>query len=633
MCGIWFSLGFPPDETYIDTVAHRGPDGRGWEVLNSGVGPVALGHRRLSIIDLSDAATQPMSYADGRYSVVYNGEIYNYIELRSELSALGHCFRTQSDTEVLLAAYAQWGEAALDRLLGMFAFVLWDAKAQVAFAARDRFGIKPIYIFATPRGVAFASEIKQLVKLPGFVARMNLPRTYDFLASGIMEHTDETLFDQVRQLRGGECVRLNLQHWKLGDALPVRRWYEILKSGIIEIDEREASERFRTLLSDSVRLHLRSDVPIGSCLSGGLDSSAIVCLMARRLETEINGAHVNSVSACYDVKAVDERPFMEAVVDHTGSIPHWCYPRVGDSFSQAERITWHQDEPYGSTSIFAQWSVFEEARRAGIKVMLDGQGADEQLAGYHGAFPYYYWSLIRQRRYATLLRAMIERRRWHGTSLADEAQNFLLPLLPVGLQQKLRRQKQALVQHNWLDGESLRTQLGRSPFETARESIGAAPIKDLGDLCVVMTQSSNLTMLLHWEDRNSMAHSIEARVPFLDHRLVELSIGLGRHHKIVGGDTKRVLRRAMAGILPERVRKRRDKLGFATPEEVWFRGPLRDLVMGGIEQTLSYFPGLLNAAGVRAHATDMLDGRRGVDFSLWRIVNLGIWGRLFGVSA
>jgi len=633
MCGIWFSLGFAPDPARIDVVAHRGPDGSGWRVFDSAAGPVALGHRRLSIIDLSEAARQPMAYADERYWIVYNGEIYNYLELRDELEAAGHRFRTQSDTEVLLAALAQWGAAALGSLVGMFAFILWDTAEQSIFAARDAFGVKPLYVFATPQGVAFASEIKQLIGLSGFSARLNIARAYDFLSSGIMEHTDGTLFEGVRQLRGGECVRLDLRRWKLGEDLPIRRWYRILEPGTLDISEREAADRFRALLADSVRIHLRSDVPVGTCLSGGLDSSSIVCLMARELEAAGDGAQVNSVSACYDERSVDERQYMEAVVERTRSIPHWCYPRFEDAFALAEQITWHQDEPYGSTSIFAQWCVFDAARRAGLKVMLDGQGADEQLAGYHGCFPYYFAGLIRQRRFTTLLCAMLQRRSWHGVSFAEQARMFLVPLLPAKLARWLRRERQISVQHNWLAGEALRPHLGRSPLETAREGIGLPPIAGIGDLCVVLTQSSNLAMLLHWEDRNSMAHGIEARVPFLDHRLVEFAIGLGDRHKIVGGDTKRVLRRAMSGILPEKIRQRRDKLGFSTPEETWFRGPLREAVRGGVEQTLERYPGLLNPHGVRAHVADMIEGRRPVDFSLWRIINLGIWGRVFAVSA
>jgi asparagine synthase (glutamine-hydrolysing) len=626
-------LGYPPDRAHIDKVAHRGPDGSGWQVFESNAGPIAVGHRRLSIIDLSDAGSQPMGYADGRYWVTYNGEIYNYRELRDELTAGGYCFQTQSDTEVLLAAYAHWGEAALDRLVGMFAFVLWDAKCQVVFAARDRFGVKPLYIFAAPRGVAFASEIKQFALLPGFTARLNVARAYDFLSAGIMDHTNETIFQGVSQLQGGECLRVDLQRWRLGEPLPVRRWYRILEPGTLDIGEREAARRFRDLLSQSVRLHLRSDVPVGSCLSGGLDSSSIVCLVARELEAAATHERVHTVSACYDVKAVDERPFMDAVVDDARTIPHWCYPRWEDAFTEAERITWHQDEPYGSTSIFAQWCVFREARKAGLKVMLDGQGADEQLAGYHGCFPYYFASLVQQRRFAALLRAMVERHRWHGVSFVDQTRSYLLPALPARLARWLRRDQQAVGTSSWLDGDALRPHLGRSAFDTAREQIGRPPIAGIGDLCLVLTQSSNLALLLHWEDRNSMAHSIEARVPFLDHRLVEFSIALGDHHKIVGGDTKRVLRRAMDGILPAIVRHRRDKLGFATPEEAWFRGPLREFVRAGIEQTMARYPGLLNREGVASHVDAMLDGKKALDFSLWRIISLGIWGRVFSVTA
>jgi asparagine synthase (glutamine-hydrolysing) len=633
MCGIWFSLGFTPDTAHIDAVAHRGPDGGGWRVFDSVAGPVALGHRRLSIIDLSDAAAQPMSYAEGRYWITYNGEIYNYLELRNELTGLGHRFRTQSDTEVLLAAYAEWGAGALGRLMGMYAFVMWDTKAQTIFAARDPFGIKPLCYFTTSRGVAFASEIKQFIGIEGFAPRLNLARAYDFLSSGIMEHTEETMFANVQQLRGGECVRLELNRWRPGGALPVRRWYRIIEPGTLDISEAEAGRRFADLLDESVRMHLRSDVPVGSCLSGGLDSSSIVCLMARELEAGGSNGHVHNISACYNVKSVDERPFMEAVVERTASIPHWCYPRVEDAFAKAEEITWHQDEPYGSTSIFAQWCVFAEARRAGLKVMLDGQGADEQLAGYHGSFPYYFASLIRERRVAMLLRTIVERRVWHGVSCVDQVRPYLRPFSLPRVASWLRRERQTLVQHNWLGGEGLRPYLSKSAFEVARESIGRPAIKGVGDLCVVMTQSSNLAMLLHWEDRNSMAHGIEARVPFLDHRLVEFSLGLGDRHKMVGGDTKRVLRRAMQGILPEMIRNRRDKLGFATPEETWFRGPLRDLVRAGVEDTLARYPDLLNPGGVRAHVADMLEGRRPVDFSLWRIVNLGIWGRVFAATA
>lgn len=396
MCGIWISVGFDPDPGRLDMIAHRGPDGQGWRVAGSDCGPVSLGHRRLSIIDTSDAALQPMTEPGERYWLVFNGEIYNFLELREEIEAAGHRFRTRSDSEVLLLGYALWGEAVLDRLIGMFAFAIWDEREQRLFVARDRFGIKPLYMLANGHGIAFASEIKQLLRLPGESGRINQDRLRDFLFHGISDHTAETMFADVRQLRGGECATLDLRRWRPGDAVPVRRWYGVLTPGTLEIGEAEAAERFRHLFAESVRLHLRSDVTIGSCLSGGLDSSSIVRMADRLLDS--TGAGFATFTACYDDASVDERRFADAVVEGTRCVPHHVHPKVEDAVALAERITWHQDEPYGSTSIFAQWSVFAAARGAGVKVMLDGQGADEQLAGYHGGFGHYHAALLRRGR-------------------------------------------------------------------------------------------------------------------------------------------------------------------------------------------------------------------------------------------
>ncbi|MBN8942084.1 MAG: asparagine synthase (glutamine-hydrolyzing) [Rhizobiales bacterium] len=632
MCGLFGSVGFAPDQARIDIVAHRGPDGRGWREFASPAGPVSLGHRRLAIIDVSDAGLQPMSDASGRFHMVFNGEIYNYIELREEMRAKGEVFVTESDSEVLLRAYIIWGEAMLDRLRGMFSLVIWDDRDKTLFAARDRYGIKPLYMVQTPKGIAFGSEIKQLLGLPGLSGRMNMARVHDFLAAGIADHSAETMFDGINQLRGGECITIATER-AVSLASCVRRWYPAT-AGELRISEAEAAERFRELLSESVKLHLRSDVPVGSCLSGGLDSSAIVCLMSNLLGSGKGGAKVNTVSACYAEKSVDEKPFMDAVVAHAHTQPHFIFPKAEDVFQKASDITWHQDEPFGSTSIFAQWCVFEEARRVGVKVMLDGQGADEQLAGYHGGFSYYMADLTRRRRFGQLFRTIMERNRYHGTPVAEQLRHYIVPLLPKGISHVLRRKHHAMVQHDWLGTDLLRERGNTqgTALQVASDLLGLPTVTDIRSLCLTLTYGSNLAMLLHWEDRNSMAHSIEARVPFLDHPLVELDLALGNDHKIVGGDTKRVLRKGMAGILPEVIQERRDKLGFATPEQIWFRGPLRGLVTEGIEATLARYPGLMNADGVRALAADMLDGRRNVDFTLWRIVNLGLWGERFGVS-
>ncbi|MGX5735319.1 asparagine synthase (glutamine-hydrolyzing) [Bosea thiooxidans] len=630
MCGIFAAVGLPVTPERIDIVAHRGPDGRGWRDYSSPAGPVALGHRRLAIIDTTNAGLQPMTDASGRYHLVFNGEIYNYIELREELRARGEVFVSESDSEVLLRCYILWGVDCLPRLRGMFAFVVWDDREKLLFAARDRYGIKPLYYAALPGGVAFASEIKQLLDLPGGTRRINLARAHDFLAGGISDHTAETMFQGIHQLRGGEACTVTPR--ESGPAgLRIERWHKVALPELGSIDEASAAERFRDLLSDSVRLHLRADVPVGSCLSGGLDSSSIVCLMATMLPEGAPGQH--TVSACYADKAIDEKPFMDAVIAKTGAQPHFVFPRAEDLFSRASDISWHQDEPFGSTSIFAQWCVFEMARAAGIKVMLDGQGADEILAGYHSFFPVYLAELARSARLLTLAQTFAARRRIHGQGYTAQALRLAFSLAPDRAKALVRRTHRGQAQHGWLSSGAM-AELDRQPtaLETAAASLGLAPPRDIASLCLVMAHASNMPMLLHWEDRNSMAHGIEARVPFLDPPLADFALALGNQHKLVGADTKRVLRRAMGNLLPREVSERRDKLGFATPETSWMRGPLRGPVEDGVERTLRVLPGLLDAAGTRRFASDMLDGRAPADFTLWRIVSLGLWAERFSVA-
>ncbi len=634
MCGIYASIGFAPDPARIDIVSHRGPDGRGWRTFESAAGPVALGHRRLAIIDLDERSVQPMATPEERFWLVYNGEIYNYLELREELRGKGVVFRTTSDSEVLLHGYALWGERVLDRLLGMFSILIWDQRDQRLFAARDRFGIKPLYFVANSHGVALGSEIKQLHGLPGVAARINVARAYDFLSAGYTDHSDETMFADVRQLRGGECVTFDLASWRPGAAPPVRRWYDIPREPGPALSETAAAAQFKELFFDSVRFHLRSDVRVGSCLSGGLDSSSIVAVMDRLLGDDGVNDSIHTVSACYAAKEVDEKPFMDAVVAETRTTPHFIYPDPETAFAAAEKITWHQDEPYGSTSIYSQWCVFEEAKRQSVKVMLDGQGADEQLAGYHGGFHYHQQALLRAGDWPGLARLVMDRNRWHGLGVADQATSILRPRAPSWLKQAAKRAAApSAAGEQWLSS-ALMTEAARNGSALAGVLMRDAlpEISDIGNLCLAFVKGASLPMLLRYEDRNSMAHSIEARVPFLDHRLVEFDLRLWDQHKIVGGDTKRVLRSAMRGVLPESVRERRDKLGFATPEQRWFRGPLRPLVEQGVRETMDRYPDLLNRAEVEAYMKAALDGDRPVDFTLWRIANFGLWGRVFGLS-
>jgi asparagine synthase (glutamine-hydrolysing) len=591
----------------------------------------ALGHRRLSIVDLSPAGHQPMCTADRNCWITYNGEIYNYLELREELRALGSAFSTRSDTEVMLAAYRQWGRGCLQHFNGMFAFVLFDRARRKLFAARDRFGVKPLYYWISPEGlIAFASEIKQFTVLPGWQARVNGQRAYDFLNWGVSDHTDETLFRGVFQLRGGEALELDLDSGELsrvsaGGRLPAYCWYE-LQGRPFAGTPVDAGHAFRALLMDSIRLHLRADVPVGSCLSGGLDSSSIVCVMNDLLRAQNVGALQRTFSACATVTRFDEREFIDDVVRQTGTDAHFVYPSLEELFPLLDRITWHQDEPFGSTSIYAQWHVFRLAAENGVRVMLDGQGADEQLAGYHGFFAARYSDLLRGLRWTTLWQEVQRARELHGHPPLLSVKYALNGVLPEWLRQPLRRFAGRPANNvPWLDMAALGAESG-DPFRRIASS-GSTSVAAMSRAQLTAT---SLPMLLHWEDRDSMAHSVEARVPFLDYRLVEFVLGLPDDYKIAGGVTKRVLRDGMRGVLPEKIRTRIDKLGFVTPEEVWLRedGPVH--FRKALRDSVDASGGVLKPE-VSKLLDAMIEGRQPFSFLIWRLISFGAWMRVFSV--
>lgn len=639
-----------------DAVRHRGPDDEGYVLFAngrprifggrdtpqdvfasrlpylprerideaSGGWQAALGHRRLSIVDLSPAGHQPMCSTDGDLWIVYNGEVYNHIELRAELERDGVRLATRSDTEVILAAYRRWGEKCLERFNGMFTFVLLDWRRRHLFAARDRFGIKPLYYWVSPAGtVAFASEIKQFSVLPGWRPLLNGQRAYDFIHWGIFDHSGETLFQGVRQLRGGEFISAPLEALARGP-LP-QQWYRLapkeLPSG------RNSAEAFSEVFEDSVRLRLRADVPVGSCLSGGLDSSAIVCVANRQLRAAGAETVQRTFSARSSDPRYDEGRYIDAVVRSTAVANFQVEPPIGRLFEILPTLTWHQDEPFGSTSIYAQWHVFRLAAENGVKVMLDGQGADEQLAGYGSFFAARFASLARATRLMALLGEMYAVRRRHGMPLRQLAQHSASLLLPELLRQPLRRlaRRPATVGGDWLDTERMGA-VRVDPFVAS-----AGKPANVRDMSLSQLLYTSLPMLLHWEDRDSMAHSIEARVPFLDYRLVELTLGLPEEEKLSGGVTKRVLREAMKGVLPEEVCTRMDKIGFATSEEKWLRRERPEDFRTAMREAIEASQGVLlpSAAGF---LDDVIDGRRPFSFLPWRMISFGAWMRRFDVQ-
>lgn len=633
MCGIAGLVGATSDvrraliTKMIERIAHRGPDGEGTFCDET----VALGHRRLSIVDLSAAGHQPMQMAD-RYVITYNGEIYNHIELRAELQRDGYRFVSHSDTEVILAAYDRWGPQCLDRFNGMWAFALYDRHARTLFLARDRFGVKPLYYWHGLDGMfAFASEIKQFVDLPGWSARVNGQRAYDYLNWGVTDHTHETLFDGVYQVLPGHFALLDASRFTRTSgrtgaaegAIALTQWYR-LSAAAFEGDFALASDRLRELLEDSIRLRLRADVPVGSCLSGGLDSSSIVCLMKRQLEREGGAYQQHTFSACSTIGKYDESRHIDKVIAETGVESHRTYPALDDLFPALSDLTWHQDEPFGSTSIFAQWSVFGLASKQGIKVMLDGQGADEQLAGYHSFFAPRFATLFRSMKWLELIREVRAAGPHHGYNGIFAAKQIGKSLLPRALRDFARRSSGAI--HNtpsWLSLDRLGA-VASNPFGDggAHESMRSMSIEQL--------VRSNLPMLLHWEDRNSMAHGVEARLPFLDYRFVEFALGLPDEYKLSQGVTKRVMRQAMQGILPESVRMRMDKMGFVTPEEVWLREHAPDQFRRAMDAAIDVSGGIITPAA-RTLIESMIAGQTPFSFTAWRLVSFGAWVQRFDV--
>ncbi len=642
-------------------VAHRGPDDEGFLALIDGtptaffghdtprsvrkhcgaatveLGPssamqisqLALGHRRLAIVDLSHLGHQPMCYL-GHLWITYNGEIYNFPELKVELETLGYRFSSHSDTEVILAAYDAWGADCLRRFNGMWAFAIYDARTRCIFLARDRFGVKPLYYWISPTGMlAFGSEIKQFTILPEWRAVVNGQRAYDFLVWGLTDHTDETLFKGVRQIPGGCCASINLDSWcgpsSSTRRLEVDRWYSLTPKPFGGSFEAAASG-LRELLTDSVSLRLRSDVPVGSCLSGGLDSSSIVCLLhAIRSERNIDAAQL-TFSARSESKAIDEGRWINEVIGKTGLTSNSVYPSVDALFDESLDVLWHQDEPYGSTSIHAQWNVFRLAASEHVRVMLDGQGADELLGGYFSFFGAYLAETLRRPSVSGFLSEFQAVRRMHAMSLRSlviaTCHHLLRPSLMRAVARLLGRSPFAPA---WLDLQRLRA-VPEDPF-----AAGGARGPSVRDLSLSQVRSTNLPMLLHWEDRSSMAHSVEARVPFLDYRVAEYVLGLPSDYKISAAVTKRVLREAMRGVLPEAIRNRTDKIGFATAEELWLRERASQKFLSGIDRTIAVTGGIVREP-IRELTRDMIDGKTAFGFLVWRIISFGDWVERFSVS-
>jgi len=666
MCGIfgtWHLDGKPIDLTVLqratNIMRHRGPDDEGYLLVNTESGrtapcagddtdprldmhplesffgeafDLALGFRRLAILDLSPAGHQPMRSADGRLWIAMNGEIYNHEQLRSELSQHGYDFDSRTDTEVALAAYEQWGPDCLARFNGMWALALWDQIENCLFLARDRLGIKPLYYVKDDSGITFASEIKALVQSGVVPFAPDDEAIYKYLLAGYQPNprTGGTFFRQVHSLAPGHTLTV-----RPGD-FTMRQFWSLDPQAPRESVARESHtfEEFRGLLTDAVRLRLRTDVPLGSCLSGGLDSSSIVCtisqlMTAGGLPTAQLGDQQKTFSAVYETAApYNETEHIARVVQATRSDPHYSVPTLERLREEVERLIWHQDEPFMSTSVFAQWCVMNEARASGVKVLLDGQGADELLAGYR-PYSVFLADLLRQGRVIGAVRearAMSER---SGVAPWSPLVGALRYILPHQLMDGIRRTWYAHEQDWSVLDRDFASRLGHT---TVADWQSASAYHGLRRHLRYLLQESSLPHLLRYEDRNSMAVGVEARVPFLDHRLVEFCLRQDSSMLIRDGWTKWMLRKAMEGTVPGSIAWRRDKVGFETPEPAWLRQWMRE--ESDLFENDSLSAAYLNTEAIRAALASWLkSGTETPCPPVWRWINLELWLRCFSQAA
>ena len=539
-----------------DALAHRGPDGEGHWINLEGI--VGLGHRRLSIIDLSDAGHQPMHYLD-RYSIIHNGEIYNYIELKDELQKAGYGFHSQTDTEVIAAAYDNWKDECVEHFDGMFALAIWDEKERILFAARDRFGEKPFYYYYDNEKFIFASEMKALWRY-GIEKKPNLKLLFNFLTIGYTdnpERPEETFFENIQKLPAASYLTYSI----INNQFSIFKYWDIDIENIDEeISDEEAIEEFNFLFKTSIERRLRSDVQTGTSLSGGLDSSSIAAI---NHELRTNHDSRKCFSAIFPGFKNDESAFSKQVADKF-SLQHFTVkPAAADLISDLEKISYHQEEPFTSASIYAQYKVYELAKQQGVKVLLDGQGADEMLAGYHKYYKWYWQELFNKRK--LISSGEINAAHKNGVNEKFGTRNIIAALFPDFASVVL--EKQYLL--NALRQEDLTKEFVQ---HQSKEAYYTTPVHfNLNGALYFNMMQHGLEELLRYADRNSMAHGREVRLPFLNHELVEFIFSLPANFKIRKGWTKWLLRKTMEKSLPSEITWRQDKVGFEPPQQQWMQ--------------------------------------------------------------
>ena len=605
----------------LHAMRHRGPDDQGLDLFPVGSATVGLAQARLSIIDLSAAGHQPMHSRDGRWVIVFNGEIYNYRELRAELQTIGHRFASDSDTEVLLAAWAQWGQACLPRLAGMFAFAVLDRQTHRLICVRDAFGIKPFFYASGADGFRFASEIPALLTLLPGKPQLNWQRAYDYLVHGDYDSGPDSFFAGVQHLLPGHWLSVDLA---TDQASTPQRWWTP------RIEERpgwrfdDAVEQVREQFLQNIRLHLRSDVPLGAALSGGIDSSAVVCAM-RHVEPDLP---IHTFSFIAAGSELNEERWVDRINAHVGAIAHKVSATGAELARDLDDMIRTQGEPFGSTSIYAQYRVFQLAREAGITVTLDGQGADEMLAGYNGYPGQRLRSILETSQFGQAWSFLTNWSQWPGRNRTLATKYFASELTDGRLYELLRNLNGMDNLPAWINPAPLHERGISTQKPRIRPEFDAKKRRVMDELALALTRRG-LPGLLRHGDRNSMRFSVESRVPFLTHEFVDLLLSMPESYLISPqGETKHVFRVAMRGIVPDDVLDRKDKIGFATPEATWLlsmkdtikKWLLVDLNLPFFDQTKILRELRLIELGQKPFTWQVW---RWINFSRWHIQNFG----------
>ena len=602
---------------------HRGPDAKNIKTFNINDQLIELGHCRLAINDLNSRSIQPMSWDNGRFWLVFNGEIYNFQELRTELEKLGCHFTTTSDSEVLLAALVNWKESALERIEGMFAFAMLDRANGELFLARDPFGIKPLFFTQTPHGLAFASEIPPLLSYPGVRRLANIQKVYDYIVFGQTDGDNQTLFADIQSfppshigriyLNSSHPLKLHLQEY----------WRPNLQN---PLSFEETALNIREIFLDNIKLHLRGDVTLGATLSGGIDSSAIVAGMRA-----VGGKNLelNTFSFIAPGTDINEEKWINIAAHAVGAKSHTISINASEIALDIENLIRLQGEPFGSTSIYAQYKVMELAHTVGVKIILDGQGADEIFGGYRPFLAARLADFLKHGKAFEAIKFL-----WHITKLpGNSIPKIIFQTLEEFLPDKARLPTRTMLglspEPKWLNTKWFNEQ-GCQLKLASRRSTSKGFLHDrLYDslTCTV------LPALLRFQDRNSMAFSIEARVPFLTRKLVETAYACPSNYLISqNGVSKSVFRAAMQGIIPAPILNRQDKIGFATPEKQWLT-----MLYPWIKNSLNNYcfgseVPLFNREEFMLFSQRVIEGRDFFDPKIWRITNLIKWAETYNIS-